>query len=79
MDIYGYSIDDIKYGSKIIRATEPLGNIEFVFTVLKNKNQIMPRIFTEKWKENHTPFQANMFKRFSILLKIVVKTFLSNS
>jgi hypothetical protein len=39
----------------------------------------MPRIFTEKWKENHTPFQANMFKRFSILLKIVVKTFLSNS
>jgi hypothetical protein len=37
MDIYGYSIDDIKYGSKIIRATEPLGNIEFVFTVLKNK------------------------------------------
>jgi hypothetical protein len=38
----------------------------------------MPCVFMKKWEENHTPCQANKLKHSPILLKTIVKTFLSN-
>jgi hypothetical protein len=38
----------------------------------------MPNVFIEKWRRDHIPCLANKLEHFPELLKIFVKTFLSN-
>jgi hypothetical protein len=42
----------------------------------QGESQIMLRVFTEKWEENHTLCQANWLEHSLLLLKTIVKTFL---
>jgi hypothetical protein len=86
--IRNHSVNDIKYGSNIIKAIELLGDIGFVFYCSIEEDpmmnfwegsHIMPRVFTERWKENHTPCQVDRLEYSPILLKTIVKTFLPNN